>query len=60
MRRVAGAGNQESYNECTKFKMLVRHLSGNTKKSFSEQNIFKWGPDLYLINVYYKALVLNT
>lgn len=29
------------------------------KKSFSEQEIFKWGPDLALISMYYKALVLN-
>lgn len=31
-----------------------------SKKSFSEQKIFKWGPDLSLISMYYKALVLNT
>lgn len=31
-----------------------------SKKSFSEQKIFKWGPDLSLISMYYKVLVLNT
>lgn len=40
--------------------MFVRHLSVNTKKSFSEKKTIKRGTDLSLINMYYKAQVLNT
>ena len=61
LRRVEWARNQAYYNEYIKFEMLMRHLGRNTKvKCLLEQKILKWGSDLSLINMYYKALPHNT